>query len=240
MTAEAEKRSQINKYFAPFPKWTLGLGLVGLLTITQYGLGLLLLAAAGWFVYDWGQRPTDGQMDAWLDEDLKNLHVRALQKSGHDQTELVGEPVMITGPRLWEVGKSEIGYKKGADNILRFSPVGVTVLNFTNSQLSTYTGVLDLRTGATFNDTTEEFFYRFIVSVSTESENISVKLGEETLELKSAESFKLTNAGGGSVKVFLRAPALIEKLGGGEIPTTRAEQAISTVRRMIRERATAT
>jgi hypothetical protein len=34
----------------------------------------------------------------------------------------------------------------------------------------------------------------------------------------------------------LRDPALIQKMGGGEIPTTTAERAIQTIRKMLREK----
>jgi hypothetical protein len=43
-------------------------------------------------------------------------------------------------------------------------------------------------------------------------------------------------SGGTHIDVVLRAPELIKQMGGGEIPTTRAEKAIQTVRKMLREK----
>jgi hypothetical protein len=46
----------------------------------------------------------------------------------------------------------------------------------------------------------------------------------------------LTTSGGTHIDVVLRAPELIKQMGGGDIPTTRAEKAIQTVRKMLREK----
>jgi len=100
-----------------------------------------------------------------------------------------------------------------------------------------YTCVLDFTTGKALNESTDEYFYKDVVSVSTKSESRTVnipKLG--TLQLNTAETFTLTTSGGTSLSVLLRDPTLIEKMGGGEIPTTRAEKAIQTVRKMLREK----
>lgn len=235
--AESDKRLAIRKYFAPFPKWAAWTVAIGFLMIPLYGLGLLMIAIGAYVIISWFQRPSDAQIDSWIEEDIAGLQVKALARSGHDQAELVGETAIITGPKLWDVGNAVVGYRKGQDNILRFTPLSVTVLNFTQNQLTTYQAVLDLRTGNTLNESTDEFFYRHIVSAATKSESFNVNFGQEMLQLKTAESFELTTAGGNSIKVFLRDPVLIEKLGGGQIPTTRAERALATVRKMLREKA---
>jgi hypothetical protein len=190
---------------------------------------------------DWNKKPDDAQMDAWLDEELKVLHGKALSKTGTDSSELVGEPVMVTGPRFWNVAGAKVAFKKGKDNVLRFTPVGVTVLNFTPNQLIAYSAALDLTTGNTLNESTDEYFYRDVVSVSTKTKSMTVQVSgtdalKGGLQLNAAETFELTTSGGTSIEVVLRDPSLIEKMGGGEIPTTRAEKAIQTVRKMLREK----
>lgn len=56
------------------------------------------------------------------------------------------------------------------------------------------------------------------------------------VQMNSAETFELTTSGGTSVEVVLRDPGLIKRMGGGDIPTTRAEKAIQTMRKMLREK----
>jgi hypothetical protein len=201
-------------------------------------VGLLLAGGGGYAIYASTQgKPTDKQMDQWLDEDLTALSKKALNKMGTDEKELVSESVQVTGPRLWDTGGANVFFKKGKDNLLRFTPVGVSIINFTQNQLLGYTCVFDFTTGKALNESTDEYFYKDVVSVATKSESKSVnipKLG--TIQLNSAETFILTTSGGTSLSVLLRDPTLIEKMGGGEIPTTRAEKAIQTVRKMLRDK----
>jgi len=188
-------------------------------------------------------KPTDEQMDEWLDEDLKTLEKKAIDKMGTDESELVAESVQITGPRFWGIGGAKIQYKKGNDNIIRFSPLGITVINFAQNQLLAYSCVYDFTTGKALNESTDEYFYKDVVSVTTKTESRSVTWGSgtsaTTLQLDAAETFALTTSGGTSISVLLSDPKLIETMTGkkgGEIPTTRAEKAIQTIRKMLREK----
>lgn len=239
------KRKMTNAYFNKFPNWALGVILVGIIACAAGGggiaFGLLLIAAGGGAIYlSMGGKPTDQQMDEWLDEDLKALGYKSLGKTGTDETELVSESVSVVGPRIWDTGRAEVKYKKGRDNVLRYSPVGVSVINFTKNQLIAYTCVFDRFTDNALNESTEEYFYKDVVSVSTKTEslNVSGTSGGATIHLKTGECFTLTTSGGTSLTVFLRDASLIEKWGGGELPTTRAEKAIQAVRKMLREKKT--
>jgi len=252
-----DKRSQIKKYFKPFPRKWVVLTVIGLLVLMAGTpgiiLGLVLIGISGWAIYNWTQKPSDQQMDAWIEEDLKGLNSKALNKGGTDASELVGEPVMVTGPRFWRVGGAEVLFKKGKDNVLRFTPIGVSIMNFTPGQLVAYQCALDLITGNSLNEGTDEYFYKDVVSVSTQAKSVTMDAASSMaktlmsgplkglaragkLQLDAAETFVLTTSGGTSVEVVLRDPTLIKQMGGGDIPTTKAEKAIQTVRKMLRER----
>ncbi len=240
---EETKRGMTKAYFRKFPTWALGAIVVGLIACSAGGggiaFGLLLLAAGGAAIYfSMGGKPSDQQMDEWLDEDLKALERKALSKTGTDESECVSESVNVFGPRFWDIGRAEVKFKKGGDNVLRYSPVEVSVISFTQNQLVSYKCVLDRFTGNALNEETEEYFYKDVVSVSTktESRNVDVASLGGSLHLKTAECFTLTTSGGTSLSVFLRDQALIEKMGGGELPTTRAEKAMQAVRKMLREK----
>jgi len=247
-----DKRSQIKKYFAKFPKWAVWSIVIGLPFLAAYGLGLIPIAIGIWGLVSHYQKPTDAEMDAWIQEDLKDLQARALSKTGLDRSELIGEPVMVYGPRFWKIGGAEVGIKKGKDGVVRFIPLGVTVINFTPIQLVAYQCALDLTTSNPLSESTDEYFYRDVVSVSTQSKTMTwdkgvlgAKLAEGPLaplmtagklQFNAAETFSLTTSGGTSIEVVLSDPTLIEKAGGGSIPTDMAEKAVQTVRKMLREK----
>jgi hypothetical protein len=260
------KRRMIRKYFKLFPKWAIWMIVIGVVVLGVPNLGVLGLGVLdlprelnaltayanpkivglvfvgigflGIFSYALG-KPTDQQMDEWLEEDMEDLKKKALNKMGIDEAELVSEPVIITGPRLWDIAGADVLSKKGKDDILRFTPISVSIINFAQNQLLAYACVFDFTTGNTLNESTDEYFYKDVVSVSTKSESKLVRIPRKgTIHLNAAETFTLTTTGGTSASVLLRDPKLIEKMGGGEIPTTRAEKAILAMRKMLREKKT--
>ena len=162
---------------------------------------------------------------------------KSLQKTSIDESEIVGESVVVTGPRFWNTAGADILYKKGGDGKLRFTPISISVLHMTQHQIVSYQCCLDLTTGNYLNESTDEYFYKDVVSVATKTESKSYsseKFG--TIQLNAAETFVLTTSGGTSVETVLKDPKLIELMGGGDIPTTEAERAIQVVRKMLREK----
>ena len=244
-------RASIEKYFmSKFPKWAIFLIVIGVAmllsglggnSISAIFIGLVLVGMGGFVIYKSLQIASDADIDQWTQEDLTKLSRRSLEKMGMDASELVGEAVTITGPRLDKLGPAKFGFRKGKDNVLRFTPIDSTIINFTANQLLVYSCALDLITGNPVNETTDEYFYSDVVSVQTASDTVIASLpgmGKEfqNMQLNGAEIFKLTTSGGTGARVVLRETSLIHKLGGGEIPTTTAERAIQTIRKMLREK----
>jgi hypothetical protein len=210
---------------------------------------LVIIGVVG-MVGSLGAKPTDQQVDLWLQEDIDMVKTRALEKTGVDSSELVGDEAVITGLRLVNLGGAEFRYKKGADQVVRYTPVEVVVVNFGQNQVLAYTCVLDLFTGKTLNESTSEYFYKDVVSVQTQTIShswskaelppaIRSRLGKEsTLQLNSSESFVLTTAGGTTLQVMLDDAGLVKrlKLGDGKLPKTTSEKAIQTIRKMLREK----
>ena len=238
-------REQIKKYFKPFPMWALWMivGAVVLIAISRdvWMLCLLLAGIGGGQIAMIGNAPSDAQIDAWLNEDLKMLFPKALAKTGTDSSELVAESVMVTGPAFQYLANKNLALKTGKDGILRYSPLNVTIINFTENQLISYSCVFDSRVGIAFSERTDEYFYRDVVSVATKTQNYNMTLKDgKTVVVEAAEVFQLTTAGGTSIEVTLNAPKIIQMLGKqGHIPTTAADKAIQSVRKMLREKKSA-
>jgi hypothetical protein len=239
--SEQEKRAAIKKYFVKVPGWmwivvVLAISLSVILKDFSYLIPGIIIGLFIWLKLK--GKPSDSDMDGFIAEDLQNAIAKSLIKTSIDNSELVSESVIIHGPRLSRTGGAEFLFKRGKDNILRFSPINVTVINMTENQLVCYTASLDLTTGNFLNESTDEYFYKDVVSVSTktDSSTIEIESTKEIMQLNSAETFELTTSGGTSIEVLLRAPKLIEYMGGGDIPTTEAEVAIQAIRKMLREK----
>lgn len=238
---EDTKRNMVRKYFAPFPTWALyALGFGILLLLIGGGasvLGILIAAIGGYGIYsDIQGRPSDQEIDKFLEDDFQQLNDKSLKKLGLDKSELVGETVTVPGPIVWPVGGISIGdivYKKGNDGLARFGVYGFTCINFTDKLMGAYQCTFNFLKNVALNERTDEYFYKDVVSVSTKEESTTYALpnGEKLVH---AEKFALTVSSGDRVEVILRDPA-IEKLTG-QIPTTRAEKAIQTIRTMLKEK----
>jgi hypothetical protein len=254
------KRQAIRAYFAPFPRWAVwsaGASVAGILVqgwFFAYGLGWIVIVIAVWTVKQWSHRPTDAEMDAWVREDLDNLTTRVLEKSSLDASQQIRKPVTITSPRLRDLGGARFGICRGRDRKLRFTPMHTTVINFTEHQLVLYQCALDLMTGKPLNECVDEYFYQDVVSVSTESQSLTLAAAEldqtvmarwpgirgamvdGRLQLNRAETFVLTTSGATSVRVVLRDPILIASLGSGTLATEPADPAVQAVRQMLRDK----
>ena len=240
-------REKIKNYFKDFPNWAVVLIVIGVLCIVIKGfslsiisLGIILIGLGILKIVLYNKKKvSDQEFDAILEKDFETLSKIALNKTGVDASELIADEVLITGPRLWNVAGAEIHYKQGKDKILRFTPMAVTVINFTQNQLLAYSCIFDLITGKCLNESTDEYFYKDVVSVTTKTTSMTVNSPDKkigTIQLNAAEFFALTTSAGTSISVVLSDPSLIEKMGGGEIPKSRAEKAIQTVRKMLRDK----
>lgn len=262
ITAEVN-RELVRKYFEPFPAWAVWFIFFALCSLGAWAVmngagdqdvreyapiapvvgGVFLLSSIIGFVSHSG-RPTDAQMDEWLKIDLDRLRMRALEKCGVDESQCVAPPAPVWGPRLLNTGGAQAMMKCGKDGVIRYSPVDYNALNFGQDQLLSYQCSYDLTTGNFLAESTDEYFYNDVVSVSTKTDTtgrqVEVGLGRlrESVQLKTSESFILTTAGGTSIEVFLSDPALLDLKAtrGGELLHTPAEQTIQSVRRMLRDK----
>lgn len=253
-----EKSRAIKRYFTPFPTWSIWLavgvaaGVAWQGTFFAYGLGWAALAVAAWTVLRWAKRPGDAQIDAWLAGYLDLILPRSVEKSHLDAGDLIRDPVMFWSVRLSLPRGVFFGSVRGQDQVLRYTPLHVTVVNFTEHQLGVYQCALDLTTGAQLNESVHQISYKHVVSVATESRaetlpasdvspeirarcaNFHDAVVDGQVQLKWAESFVLTTSGATTLRVMLRDPVLIEALGGGTLPTDRADQAVRAILAMWR------
>ena len=234
---EQEKRNAIRAYFAPFPKWTLyciGFGVLCLLPGEGTGIlfGLLLIGVSAFVLYGRATRISDRELDGFRDEDLRNAAARAVQKWGIDESDQVARPVRVFGPAFGAT--STQAAKRGSDGIIRFNPIRFAVLGFCEHQLLAYLGVLDIVTGNVLMEETEEYFYRDVVAVATKTDAVEFTHKGVLHQLNDTQTFVLTTSGGTSIRVPLRSLQWASILGGGEMPSTQAEEAVATVRAMLR------
>jgi hypothetical protein len=183
------------------------------------------------------RRPSDEDIDTWQAEDLAKVRDASFAKLGTDKDDVVRAPIPLTGPIAWEVPgvrREEIKWRKGKDDNSRFSLNRFTILHFLNTGIAGYGCDFNSFRGVGLNESTHEFHYADIVSVTTQEESSSYTLPNGSKMILTQE-FRISVASGESITYVIGAEKL-EKLTDGKIPTTEAERAVLVIRKLLRER----
>lgn len=269
-TTKPRELAALKRFFMPFPRWVVVVWLIGAVLIAagtssdpsidpdsralSVGIGIGLVALGIARVAVWSARPSAHQVDRWLDRDLAQLKQRAIEKCGLTGLHLTSETVVLTGPTFSVTG-ADLRYRDDRKGHARFTPVSVTILNFTEHQIAAYQCAFDRLTGNALAEGTDEFFYRDVVSVTTKTEDFTIDkdrlprkarrlLGRQIrggkLQIPETQRFILTTSGGTSIEVIIEA--MLDKLdriimgSGGEVDVDVADDAIAGMRQMLREK----
>lgn len=160
--------------------------ILGLLSI---GVGVLVI------VLNNKNKVTDEEYDRSVATNLNNFKQRALDKLGLDEDEVNEiEPIYFDGFEL----EGFKYFKVGKDNCWRTDVVKAVMLFFSKDEVHCYTNKFST-TEKRSVESTDVYFYKDIVSVSTTSNNKTVQ-GTNV----DYESFRLTTAGGTNLTVVIR------------------------------------
>lgn len=204
-----------------------------------------------WSLHYWFNKISDQTYDDYLNKELQRLESLALSRINFDEADLVHDTEMIVSPTITGLAGADFRIRRGKDRVLRFSPLRVTMLFFTEHKLVTYQCTFDLFTGNPLNVGIKKFFYQDIVAMEIQSENRSIKESDipkrtfielpklkkqvtnGKLQTKESETFILTTSGGIGLKVQMPDRAILGDDVDGEIPRTRAEDAVVSVEKML-------
>ena len=254
---EKQKREAFRKYFTPPPAksllWLL-FAFLGALLIVPFlsdrnggiciAVGVLFLVIAAILgllelnkVRKANDKPDDAQVDAWIAEDMQKLVKQAIYKMGldPDPNMQAGTPLIVRGPVLWQthgVPATDLLWTRGKDGVIRFAINRITVFNTAHDQLGAYKCDFTFLKGYPLNEETREFYYKDIVSVSTEEESTNFTL-PNNVAMVTAQAFRLAVSSGDRISVITN-PYKIAELTQGKIPDAGAERVVQVIRTMLR------
>lgn len=254
ITSDSAKRYALRKYFAPPPRsldamLLFAFGAVfSLLIFVDWewsivcgGIGLLMMVTGGIWLRSIRQAkqgiPSDSDVDRWFQEDIAQIVEKSLTKTGLNKSELVKEPLPITGPILWMtngIPKTDLCWKKGKDGLVRFAVNRFTVILLSDQLLAVYTCDFNFLKNVALNESTQEYYYKDVVSVSTQEDSTAYTL-PNGVSFVNTQAFKISVANGESFKIAISAGKLSE-ITSGTISTTSAEKAVQVIRAMLREK----
>jgi hypothetical protein len=181
-------------------------------------------------------KPTDAQMDEWLAEDLARTKREAMTRLDLVPEQILGnpeDPITIVGPA------SEAKWAVGKDDIIRFSMHDILVVYLTDYHLAAYKCKLNFVSGMLDSESTQEYHYTDVVSVATQAASsglAAIMLDGTKKEIASYQKFALSVASGERIEVAISFPQLSDIIEKGRLAPTGADQAMSTIRAMLREK----
>jgi hypothetical protein len=244
-----EKREQIKKWFlandknAQFKGLLLIVGLVfvligfwmlsegELIAIGAIGLG-------GYFLWGWFNTSksslTESELDRWLEEDIQEvIKSRPFDKLGITKNDLVAESLLVVGPIYWSTSGfdvKDILMKKGKDGFNRYSVWTIQVFCFTENYLCSYKCHYNWIKNTCINESTNEFFYKDVVSVKTDTISSAYTLMNGQ-RLVHSEAFQLKLAGDEITVITNDA-----SLNTSSVMVSKAEKAVQSIRAMLRDK----
>ncbi len=245
-----EKREQIKKWFNTPNNEVPGIAYVGfalfalaglfLLFKGEVGLGIaciLFFGGGGLFLYnkynDKGLA-TEAQLDSWLEQDINEvIKKRPYDILGITKQDLVAESLLVVGPIYWNVSgfsQEDILMKKGKDGFNRYSIWTIQVFCFTENYLCSYKCHYNWIKNTYINESTNEFFYKDVVSVKTDTISSAYTLMNGQ-RLVHSEAFQLKLAGDEITVITNDA-----SLNTSSVMVSKAEKAVQSIRTMLRDK----
>lgn len=167
-------------------------------------VGLAVAGLGGFLIFSkTGGRPTDSEIDQICAGECADLKSRAMKKLGLDEDQVTeAAPIDFSGYTYKNI-RSEVRYQLGKDNRTRTSNYMATMFLFSAEQVYCYKYMFSIIADEK-NESTEEYFYRDIVSASTQSDSKSYtsKDGKSQATFNT-EYFKLTTSGGTFVDAMI-------------------------------------
>jgi hypothetical protein len=176
-------------------------------------------------------KPSDHQIDAWHAADIDWLKKHALGRLDlvREQVEALRGPLLVVGS-----GPSP-QFRRGQDRRVRFSSHEVLIIYLTDYHLAAFKCVIDLHDGGIRTETTQEYHYDDVVSVSTQTNNSPLIWYEDgqAQSIPTHQRFALSVASGEQISVAVAA----ETLGiQSDSELIRAEDTIKIIRAKLREK----
>lgn len=185
-----------------FGVWLMSISVMVGLLVAAIGGGIIVLNTFG--------KPSDSEIDLICLNELENIIQQGLKKIGLDEEEVkLIAPITISGPYFKNISTQAL-YKLGGDKRWRSSNFEAIVLFFSEKQVYSYNYRFSLIENEK-NESTDEYFYKDIVSVSTSSDTITVTNAAGKSSTLNYEQFKLTTSGGTSISCSVWDMGSVEK-----------------------------
>jgi hypothetical protein len=175
-------------------------------------------------------KPSDEQMDQWMDGDIEKIVAEALRRLDLDHEDYKAKPFLIGGP----ASLKETKFAKGKDGKTRASHLNILVVFLTEYHVAAYQCDNSMEYGQVLTDRTQEFPYREITNLGTQIVKEKIHLIDEVLESESGmQEFTLATSGANVIKVAYQFARNTDFQG--ELVKIGGEDTIAAIRKKLQD-----
>jgi hypothetical protein len=175
-------------------------------------------------------KPSDEQMDQWMDGDIEKIIAEALRRLDLDHEDYKAKPFLIGGP----ASLKETKFAKGKDGKTRASHLNILVVFLTEYHVAAYQCDNSMEYGQVLTDRTQEFPYREITNLGTQIVKEKIYLIDEVLESESGmQEFTLATSGANVIKVAYQFARNTDFQG--ELVKIGGEETIAAIRKKLQD-----
>jgi hypothetical protein len=175
-------------------------------------------------------KPSDEQMDKWMNNDVEKIVDEALRRLDLEHEDYRSKPLLIGGP----VSQGETIYARGRDGKTRYSHFNILVVFLTDYHVAAYQSINSMEYGQILTDNTQEFPYKEITNLGTQTVKQEIKLVNDSLSAESGfMEFTLATSGANIIRVayaFARSSD-----SQGELLKIGEEYTIAAIRRKLQD-----
>ena len=173
-------------------------------------IGIILIAIGALLLYLRSSGPKDMEIDQQCISMISNIQNQALQRLGLDADDVKEIAPIVFDGFYYDNIYQGVQYKVGKDNVFRASNYEGVVFFFSANQVYCYTYRFSLINNNETYNSTDEYFYKDIVSASTETISVSYNVNGVS-QPRGVEKFKLSTSGGTSISAAMRRSADTER-----------------------------
>lgn len=175
-------------------------------------------------------KPSDKQMDEWMNDDIEKVIDESLRRLDLEHEDYRAQPLLIGGP----ASLKETKYARGRDGKTRYSHFNILVVYLTDYHVAAYQSINSMEYGQILTDNTQEFPYREITNLGTQTVKEQIRLVDGVVASESGlQEFTLATSGSNFIRVAYAFARSTDSQG--ELLRIGEERTIAAIRKKLQD-----
>jgi hypothetical protein len=170
------------------------------------------------------------QTNRWINADIEKIIDESLRRLDLEHEDYRAKPLLIGGP----ASLKETRYARGRDGKTRYSHFNILVVFLTDYHVAAYQSINSMEYGQILTDNTQEFPYREITNLGTQTVKEEIKLVDDIIASeRGLQEFTLATSGANVIRVAYAFARNADSQG--ELLKIGEEHTIAAIRKKLQD-----